>query len=56
MENQDFLDHLTLPTSLYNKIESDVADLFLQLNIHSYPVDPLDIALRLGYELIPLAK
>jgi len=56
MENQDFLDHLTLPTSLYNKIESDVADLFLQLNIRSYPVDPSDIALQLGYELIPFSK
>jgi len=38
MDNQDVLDHLTLPTSLYNKIESDVADLFLQLNIRSYAV------------------
>lgn len=56
MENQDFLDCLAMPTILYDKIESDVAELFLQLNIRSYPVDPLDIALRLGYELVPFSK
>lgn len=56
MEDKDYLDYLSLPASLYEKIESDVADLLLQLNIHSYPVDPEEIALALGYELIPFSK
>lgn len=56
MEDKDYLDYLSLPASLYEKIESDVTDLLLQLNIHSYPVDPEEIALALGYELIPFSK
>ena len=56
MEDKDYLDYLSLPASLYERIESDVTDLLLQLNIHSYPVDPEEIALALGYELIPFSK
>lgn len=52
MEEREYLDYLSLPTGLYNQIESDVTDLFLELNIRSYPVDPVEIALSLGYELI----
>lgn len=56
MEDREYLDYLSLPPCLYNRIESDVADLFLELNIRSYPVDPVEIALSLGYELIPFSK
>ena len=56
MEEQDFPDYLTLPTSLYNRIEKNVADLFVQLNINRYPVDPIAIAMQLGYELMPFSK
>lgn len=56
MEKREYLDYLSLPPSLYNRIESDVVDLFLELNIRSYPVDPVEIALSLGYELIPFSK
>ena len=56
MHELDYLDYLSLPPKLYNKIEENVTNLFLQLNIHSYPVDPMKIAIRLGYELIPFSK
>ena len=36
MFEQDYLDYVSLPTSLYTKIESDVADLFMNLNIRKY--------------------
>lgn len=53
MFEQDYLDYLSLPTSLYDKIESNVADLFMDLNIRKYPINPMQIALDLGYDLIP---
>lgn len=53
MDEQESLDHITIPKSLYRRIEENVADLFCQLNIHRYPVDPLSIAAKLGYELKP---
>ncbi len=56
MYEQDYLDYLSLPPKLYNKIEANVVDLFVQLNIHSYPVNPMQIALSLGYELVPFSK
>ncbi len=56
MYEQDYLDHLSLPAKLYNEIEENVVDLFVQLNIRSYPVDPMEIALLLGYELKPFNK
>ena len=56
MEEREYLDYLSQPNRLYNQIESDVADLFSQLNITSYPVDPVEIALSIGYELIPFSK
>ena len=39
MFEQDYLNHVSLPTKLYDKIERDVADLFMDLNIREYPVD-----------------
>lgn len=56
MKEREYLDYLSLPTRLYNQIESDVADLFSKLNITSYPIDPVEVALSLGYELIPFSK
>ena len=56
MYEQDYLDFLSLPAKLYNKIEENVVDLLVQLNIRSYPVDPMQIALSLGYELVPFFK
>ena len=56
MEDREYLDFLELPGRLYNKIESNVADLLSQLNIRNYPIDPVEIALSLGYELIPFSK
>ena len=53
MNEQDYLDYLSLPTTLYDKIESDIADLLVELDIGTYPIDPMQIALNLGYELIP---
>ena len=53
MHEQDYLDYLTLPSSLYEKIEDDVAYLFLELDIREYPVYPLQIAVALGYKIIP---
>ena len=32
MFEQDYLNHVSLPAKLYDKIESDVADLFMDLN------------------------
>lgn len=56
MYEQDYLDYLSLPAKLYNKIEENVVDLLVQLNIRSYPIDPMQIALSLGYELVPFSK
>ncbi len=41
MYEQDYLDYLSLPAKLYNKIEENVVDLLVQLNIRSYPIDPI---------------
>ena len=41
MIEQDYLNHVSLPAKLYDKIESDVADLFLELDIREYPIDPM---------------
>ena len=56
MYKQDYLDYLSLPSKLYEEIEKNVADLLIQLNIRNYPVDPIQIALSLGYELIPFSQ
>ena len=56
MEEQDCLDCLFLPTKLYNQIEENVVDLLVQLNIRNYPIDPMQIALALGYDLVPFSK
>ena len=56
MNKQDYLDYISLPTKLYNEIEENVADLLVQLNIRSYPVNPMQIALSLGYELVPFCE
>ena len=56
MHEQDYLDYLTLPSSLYEKIEDDIAYLFLELDIREYPVDPMQIASDLGYKLIPFSE
>ena len=56
MIEQDYLNHISLPAKLYDKIESDVADLFMDLNIREYPVDPMQIALDLGYDLVPFTQ
>ena len=56
MYEQDYLDYLSLPPKLYDRIEENVVDLLIQLNIRSFPIDPMEIALRLGYELVPFSK
>lgn len=56
MQEQDYLDSLCLPRSLYSEIENDVAELFTQQGIRSYPVDPMKIAVSLGYHLISFDK
>ncbi len=56
MFEQDYLNHISLPAKLYDKIESDIADLFMDLNIREYPVDPMQIALDLGYDLVPFTQ
>ena len=56
MYEQDYLDYLSLPEKLYKQIEENVVDLLVQLNIRSYPIDPMQIALSLGYELIPFSQ
>jgi len=35
MYEQDYLDYLSLPAKLYNKIEKNVVDLLAQLNIQA---------------------
>lgn len=56
MIEQDYLNYVSLPAKLYDKIENDVADLFLELDIREYPVDPMQIALDLGYDLVPFTQ
>lgn len=56
MKDIDSLDCLCLPSSLYNKIEKDISNLYIQLNIGKYPINPMDIATALGYELITFSK
>lgn len=51
MIEQDYLNYVSLPAKLYDKIENDVADLFLELDIREYPVDPMQIALDLSKEV-----
>ena len=56
MQDQDYLEWLCLPSNLYKKIEEDVVRLLVEQNVTSYPVDPMAIAVSLGYELIPFSK
>ena len=56
MAEQDYLDYLSLPTCLYEKIESNVTELFMELDIRNYPIDPMQIAIELGYELVPFSQ
>jgi hypothetical protein len=35
MAEQDYLDYLSLPTCLYEKIESNVTELFMELDIRN---------------------
>ena len=40
----------------YNKIENFVVDLYTELNIKEFPIDPFNIAKQKGYEVIPYSK
>lgn len=40
----------------YNRIESSIVDLYAELNIREFPIDPFYIAKQKGYEVIPYSK
>jgi hypothetical protein len=51
MSYEDDLTDIKLPKKVYAKIEIAVTKLFLELNIGTYPIDPLEIIKRKGYIL-----
>ena len=40
----------------YDRIESAVVDLYVELNINKFPIDPFDIARKKGYTLVPYSQ
>ncbi len=46
----------SLPWTVYEKIEKAVFELFRRLGINSFPIDPFEIAMKLGCELLPYSK
>ena len=40
----------------YDRIENLVVDLYIELDIKSFPIDPIAIAKQKGYTLIPYSK
>ncbi|MDO4500691.1 MAG: ImmA/IrrE family metallo-endopeptidase [Erysipelotrichaceae bacterium] len=53
MIDQEYLERISLPKKVYDRIENDVNKLFHELNYKKVPIDPLDIAKRLDYILVP---
>ena len=53
-------DEISWPANLthsdYDRIESIVVDLYEELNIKEFPIDPFDIAKKKGYEAIPYSQ
>lgn len=45
----------SLPKKVYDKIEENVVDLYIELEL-TIPINPIDIAKRLGYELHYLSE
>lgn len=56
MIDQEYLDKISLPKKVYDKIEKDVSLLFQELNYRTIPIDSFDIAEQLGYVLVPFSK
>ena len=56
MFEQDYLNHVSLPAKLCDEIERNVARLFLISNVNRYPIDPMQIAHELGYDLVPFTQ
>ena len=48
--NDEYVD-IKLPKKVYTIIETAVSDLFIKLQISSYPIDPFDIIRKLGFIL-----
>lgn len=46
----------SLPRSIYEKIEISVVELFRELLINEFPIDPFDIVRKKGWALIPYSK
>lgn len=46
---------ITLPTYVYQKIERTVAELFARLSVRAAPINPFEIARKLGHELVPFS-
>jgi hypothetical protein len=40
----------------YDRIESSIVDLYAELNIKGFPIDPFSIAKQKGYEVIPYSQ
>lgn len=40
----------------YDRIESAIVDLYAELNIKEFPIDPFYIARQKGYQVIPYSK
>ena len=45
-----------IPKWRYDEIERKVVDLYIEQDIHSFPLDPFKILEKRGYKLIPFSK
>lgn len=45
-----------IPPGKYEEIERRVLDLYVEQNIHSFPIDPFEIIKNRGYLLIPFSR
>ncbi len=55
-DENEYLNKLILPPSLYKEIEEKVVDMFHKNDIHTVPIDPFLIAKNEGFELLPYSQ
>lgn len=48
--------HAELTSKVYEKIENLVVDLYIELKIKNFPINPFEIAKQKGYEVIPYSQ
>lgn len=56
MIDEERCENESLPRSIYEKIENAVVELFKELGVNEFPIDPFDIAKKKGVRVDSLFK